>query len=326
MAPARPTAIGAFVLGGIAIVVAAILFFGSGELFTRTNRAVVYFEGSVGGLVAGAPVTFRGVHVGSVASVSLVLNPGDLKARIPVYLQLDPDKVVLAGGAGQLRKLPPLPRLIEAGLRAKLVSQSFVTGQMSVELDLAPETPAHFIAPEGTGVPEIPATPSDLQELRDQLTRAPIAQTIVQAQRTLIAIEHVANHLDTELGPLTASVQKTLDSATRTMNIASGSIQHVEQGASDTLQYIQVLARDGRRQLDGRGAELSKTLLSSQQAIHSANELLASANSLIAVNSSTRDDLQATIRDLAATASSLRTLSRTVERDPSVLLLGRLGR
>jgi len=77
MAPARPTAIGAFVLGGIAIVVAAILFFGSGELFTRTNRAVVYFEGSVGGLVAGAPVTFRGVHVGSVASVSLVLNPGD---------------------------------------------------------------------------------------------------------------------------------------------------------------------------------------------------------------------------------------------------------
>ncbi len=303
MPTAKPTAIGAFVLGGIAIVVAAILFFGSGEVFTRTNRAVVFFEGSVGGLAPGAPVTFRGVRIGSVASVSLILNPGDLKARIPVYLQLEPDKVILAGAAGQLGKLPPLPRLIQAGLRAKLVSQSFVTGQMSVELDLAPDTAGHFIAPPGTRVPEIPAIPSDLQQLRDQLTRAPIAQTIEQAQRTLIAIEHVASRLDTELGPLTASAQRTLDSATRTMDIASGSIQHVEQGASDTLQDIQALARDGRRQLDARGAELSKALLSSQQAIHSANELLASANSLIAVDSSTRDDLQATIRDLAATAS-----------------------
>ena len=255
-----------------------------------------------------------------------VLNPGDLKARIPVYLQLDPDKVILAGGTGQLRKLPPLPRLIEAGLRAKLVSQSFVTGQMSVELDLAPETPAHFIAPQGTGVPEIPAIPSDFQELREQLTRAPIAQTIEQAQRTLIAIEHMANRLDTELGPLTASAQRTLDSATRTMDIASGSIQHVEEDASTAIQDIQALARDGRRQLNARGAELSKTLLSSQQAIHSATELLTSANSLVAVHSSTRDDLQATIRDLAETASSLRIFSRTLERDPSVLLLGRLGR
>ncbi len=76
MTPARPTAIGAFVLGGIAIVVGAILFFGSGELFTRTNHAVVYFEGSVGGLAPGAPVTFRGVRVGSVASVSLGTQSG----------------------------------------------------------------------------------------------------------------------------------------------------------------------------------------------------------------------------------------------------------
>jgi len=75
MLPSRPAAVGGFLLGGMAIVVAAILFFGGGEMFAVKTKAVVFFEGSVGGLVQGAPVTFRGVRVGSVESIGIEFDP-----------------------------------------------------------------------------------------------------------------------------------------------------------------------------------------------------------------------------------------------------------
>src|SRR5262245_35059763 len=97
MAEARPAVVGGFVLGGLCLVIAAVIFFGGARLFVRTDRAVVFFEHSVGGLVPGASVTFRGVRVGSVASVALVLDTDSLRAQIPVYLELVPAYVTFAG-------------------------------------------------------------------------------------------------------------------------------------------------------------------------------------------------------------------------------------
>ena len=37
-------------------------------------------------------MTFRGVRVGSVQRIALVLDPKDLQANIPVYLRLEPDQ------------------------------------------------------------------------------------------------------------------------------------------------------------------------------------------------------------------------------------------
>ena len=41
------TAIGAFVVGALVLLMIAIVVFGSGELFKRTNKFVLYFDGSV---------------------------------------------------------------------------------------------------------------------------------------------------------------------------------------------------------------------------------------------------------------------------------------
>jgi paraquat-inducible protein B len=65
MPSAKPAAVGGFVLGALIIVVVAILFFGGPQAFSSKTKAVVYFDGSVGGLGPGSPVTFRGVRVGS---------------------------------------------------------------------------------------------------------------------------------------------------------------------------------------------------------------------------------------------------------------------
>jgi len=323
MSSVSPAAVGGFVLGALGIVVAAILFFGGGNVFAHRTKAVVYFEGSVGGLSAGAPVTFRGVRVGAVSRVALVVDPSKMAARIPVYLDLERDQVTLANGSASQ---PMLRRLIEAGLRAKLVSQSFVTGQMLVELELDPGTPGHRVGSEDPNVPEIPAIPSDLDELRQQITQVPIVETVAQLQRTLVSIEKLADRINGEVVPLSQSAQRAFDGTARAMDMATAAVQRVQKDASSTLVEIHALAGDGIAQLSARGGELSKTLLTTDKTLQTINELAVSTNSLVALRSRSRDDLESLLRDLSASASALRDFSHTIDRDPSVFLRGRASR
>jgi len=300
-----------------------ILFLGGRSLFAPTTSAVAFFEGSVGGLSPGAPVTFRGVRVGTVSRVALVLDTTDMHARIPVYLRLEPDQVRLGGPS---KHLPMMRQLIQAGLRAKLVPESLVTGQMLVELDLDPRSPAEFVGTADSGIPEIPSEPSDLQALRRELTSAPIAQTVAQARRTLVAIETVARDVDAVILPLSTNADRTLDTARRTMAVAATAITQVQNDASTSLHGIDELVTEGRGQVGARGQDLSRSLQAFERTMRAATQLIGSVDSLVAVRTQSRSDLEATLRDISVTAGNLRDLSETAERDPSVLLRGRPSR
>ena len=49
-----------------AVIATTIIALAGNSLFTRKEKAVMFFRGSVYGLQVGAPVVFRGVRVGSV--------------------------------------------------------------------------------------------------------------------------------------------------------------------------------------------------------------------------------------------------------------------
>src|SRR5258706_13473475 len=132
MAAERQTILGAFVFGGLVLIVGAIVLFGNIDVFSPTRRAVIVFQGSVSGLSVGAPVTFRGVQVGAVDSVVLQFDPESQAAYIPVTVQLQSNRVhVLGDGSTHFQALD-LPALGVRGLRAELNSQSFVTGQAEI--------------------------------------------------------------------------------------------------------------------------------------------------------------------------------------------------
>jgi len=77
----------------VALAVAAVLVLGSGKFFKMTLGAVCYFDGSVGGLSVGAPVCVSGVKVGTVADVRLRYYSKADEIKIPVFLEIEPEKI-----------------------------------------------------------------------------------------------------------------------------------------------------------------------------------------------------------------------------------------
>ena len=71
---ANPATIGIFISVGLALGVGAVLLFSSARFFTKTEKYILYFDGSVLGLNPGAPVKFRGVTVGSVRDILIHHN------------------------------------------------------------------------------------------------------------------------------------------------------------------------------------------------------------------------------------------------------------
>jgi paraquat-inducible protein B len=319
----RPAVVGGFILGALALGVGAILFFGGLRLFATTARVVVFFDESVAGLDVGAPVTFHGVRVGSVQSISIRYSADTMAARIPVFLELDPSKMTWEGKRSP-NDLDEFARLARAGLRAELAQQSLVTGQLRIDLSFRPETPARTVGMM-TDVPEIPTAPSDLAQFRDQITQLPLRELVDTAQRTLTSIGRLSDRLDTTLDPLAESARRTADTATQTLDTINGAVRELHTEAATTLHDLDGLLIDARHQLDARGGDLHRTLAAADGVARRAQTLLDSLNSLTEPRSPFRGDLEAALRDLAAGASSLRGFAETVERNPNALLMGRKG-
>lgn len=323
MARNRATIVGGFVLGALALVVAAILFFGGSDWFAHKYRAVVFFENSVAGLAIGAPVTFRGVQVGTVQHIELQLLPSG-RARIPVVLEFMPEQVTLNGQRLVVGLLSP-DRLVEQGLRAQLDLQSFVTGQLRVDLNLLPGTPVHLEPDNTFGVPQIPALPSDLERLRTSISELPLRELSQRLMGSLQAIERLANHLDARVDPLAGRVEQGFDTATRTMEVVQTAIGQLRPEISHTLENTDALLTDTTHQIDDRSTDIAHLVQSADRVMQQANTLLLTLNNLAEPGSEFRGNLEASMRDLAATAASLRELGRTLDRDPSVVLRGRSG-
>jgi paraquat-inducible protein B len=321
MAAVRPALIGGFVLSGLALGVAAILLFGGFHLFSHSFQAVVFFQGSVSGLAVGAPVTFRGVQVGSVQRISLRLDVKDMTARIPVYLDLQPGAVSMVQGTLPVARAS-FERLLEAGLKAQLNTSSFVTGQLQVDLDLRPEIKGAPMKSD-PDMPEIPAIPSQMETLKDQVAALQLRQLVDTLEQALGSIRRASDQLGDKLGPFIDDVQKTSESARETLQAATETVRQLRTDAARTLGDIDQLAVEGRQQLTARGSELSRLLLATGHTAHAAETLMASLNDMTSARSQTRADLEAAIRDLAATASSLRNFSREVERNPTTILTGK---
>jgi len=298
---ANPTLVGAFVVGGITLGVVALFLLGARTLFHKTHPFIMYFHGDVNGLSVGSAVKFQGVPVGEVTAIKLRITPEGATTIIPVKILLDEDVVEHASDTEISLSQERYKRAIEKGLRARLETESMVTGQRYVALLIDPDLPAELLAltPGIDEIPTVPAMTEEVMKLFDQLKDMKIAETFADLSETVKSLRELA--ASPELKAVPGSLRAALGSLDETLATIRGSFSNAN-GVVDSL-------RPALEKLVTVEAELEKTLQSSQAVMDPRSPLLV--------------QLQATLQEIAATARSLRTLSDALERDPSALLRGR---
>lgn len=322
MSRATPTLIGAFVIGSLVLIVAAVLFFGSGAFRENRLSVVSFFNGSVAGLRVGAPVTFRGVPVGEVKSLGVRVVPDTGEVMVQVNMELVPGTLAVYG-AEPVREQNSVPELVQRGLTAQLVKQSFVTGLLDVELAFRPGVQTSRVG--DTRVPEVPTVPGDLEALTKQLQTVDVVSTLAALKRTAESLNAIL-------------VSREVGQAVKDLPEITGALKHT---LATVEREVTTLSRTGRDVLGSTDASLQKTLGSIdklaisidsetastlsvlRETLANANVTLDGTRMILDPQGQTVLQVQRAIDDLAATAARMRNFAERVDRDPSVLVRGR---
>lgn len=327
--PANKTLIGIFVLGAIALALVAIVVLGSEKFFEKSFLAVCYFEGSVGGLNVGAPVVFRGVKVGTVANIKLSFDPKSDKIQIPVFLEIEPERVEKKDGSRKLDPVATLRLLIDRGLRARLESQSILTGQMQVGLDFYPERPARFVG-ANPRYPEIPTIPTPLQELTKRIEQLPLEQIVKDIGSAVAGINRLVN--SPEITKSLRSVSAAADETKNLIGKLDSRIDPLVLNIEATVKDAQKLLQNVDRQVEPLGPSIQKasdsiekTLKSADAALRSAQKAIGGVEGTISNDSPLVYQLNKTLEEVSNLARSVRQLADYLERHPESVLRGKGG-
>lgn len=222
--------IGLFVLIGISLLIAGIVFIGGGKYFGKQVYIVCYFDGSINGLQIGSPVKFRGAKIGEVSDIRVQVNGKTQEVSLPVVIELEKSRVYETEAIGKQDVYGLITAMIQKGLRAQLNLLSIVTGQLYVELDFYPET-AIKLREANHDLLEIPTIPSSIAELSKFSMSARQAfdeiQNFLKSKDLKSAINHLSGamesgqklllRIDQRVDPLTAKTENFLDQFSDTL-------------------------------------------------------------------------------------------------------------
>lgn len=329
----RPQAvrIGLFALLGLAILLAAVVAVFGARVFKPSERAVMQFTGSVYGLQLGSPVVFRGVRIGSVRAISVATEGG--RFSLPVEAELDSEKLQLISGTpGD----GALAALVQQGLAAQLATQSLLTGQLYVDLDLRGAGKA--AERDAAGRVRIPTTLTRFQSLQEQLDRVDvnrmsadlaatlaatrglvagpeIKQTLNEFAQAAAALSRLSTSMDKRLPALTDAAKGTLQQA----GVASDRVSSAADRVSSASDRVGAAA-DRAQTLLTPGSPL---LLSVQQAADELGRSAAALRSATSDDSASVQSVQRAMGDVSRAARAVRELADQIEQQPQSLIRGR---
>ena len=318
---ANPALIGAFVVGGIALLIVGLMLFGSGQLFKHTGQYVLFFPGAVDGLNVGAPVKFKGVEIGSVKDIRLrfgqemkgLINANQVAEgiRVPVIVEIDYDKITGHGGSSERTSPQGVKALIDLGLRGQLNSQSMVTGLLFVQLNFAPDTPAVFeLPPGGDHLPEIPTIPTTMEQVQSS------AEAILRKLKDM-KLEKVVDAADEALGGISRLVNSPALQAT--IDALPGTVANVNQ----TVETAHALLANLDHGSGPLFQEVKEAAAKSDAALQQAQATLKTLQVLADPSAPLASQLSASLQEISGAARAVRLLADSLERNPSALVRGK---
>lgn len=301
-AEGRYVRVGAFVLGGFALAVAAVVVVAGGSLLDRPAVVETYFDESVQGLDVGSPVKLRGVKLGSVSAIGFVGDVYDVSGSADpvrdgnrVLVRMEITAVRDAVDRGQRQRL--LEAMIERGLRVQLVPLG-ITGTYLVQADyLDPERHPPMAISWTPEVPYVPSAPSTITQISSAAER-------LMGRIDKLDVEGLLTHLD--------SLLVNVDRA-----VAEADVGTARQQTTDLLGDLRAAVADLREAIDAANpAAVSGGM---QRTLEEARESIARLNRLLDQGSG---DLTTALENLRVASENLRDATETARSYPSYLIFG----
>lgn len=333
--------LGLFVATGLVLLLGALGVVIGKRMLTESIPFQVRYRESVSGLDLGSPVRYQGLRVGRVAAMRIAEDdPG----AIEVDLALDPGTKLFRGTLAQLDS---------AGLTG-LTYINLIPGDMRGKA----LEPGSRIEPRGSLTSRITG---EAEQIRLRVEKA-LEQTIrftsddnrVRVERLLDDADKLVRDLDQlvlDLRPRIETSLSNIDEAAIATRKLAQAAQRSTHGLDDTLLAARTTLTESQRVLSGidadalratvAGARSTVAKLESKvdqvdptRAMASVEETLAGARKAVATTirviesvglavRAVREDVAASSRQLRESTEYLRSFSRDVARDPSVLLRGR---
>lgn len=309
-------AIGAFVAGALLIAVTMVIFALGTGFGEQREKVIMVFDGSVKGLSIGAPVALRGVQIGQVTNIELMLDADAIELIMLVEAELSEKNI---------RRLGTNPddvtdELIARGLRAQLRTQSLLTGLLYIQLDFHPDNEAILADVESPHL-QIPTVPTDLQVLASKLEEMDLAQLADDVQGTLKGLN--AFITSDAFQAIPAGAQASLDS----INTLS---EQLRQQLASTGPKLDKVLDDAATTIAGANAELprisdlvQKNLGLLNQAITGFEQTMQSVDSLVSPDSPTTYQLNKALQELTRASRAIQALATTLEQQPESLFKGK---
>jgi paraquat-inducible protein B len=323
-----PAVVGAFVIGGLALLFLSLVSFGGISFLSKPPRFTVFFDESIHGLDLGSPVKLRGVRVGRVVDLNLRYDPATGRSVVAVVGEIHKDAVTPVDGAAiDLGQAGALQRLVDRGLRAKLGVLGLATGLLYVELDLV--NPVEFPADPAAKDPRyvvVPALPSAISAF--QASASEILAKVKRVDFAGLAEELKALVAQTRRQVAGIDVKGLVDQW-RTTGVAVEALAKSPE-LRRTLVNLDAAATELRAtlarvdaQVEPAGRELAATLAEARRSMQAFGEAAGETRRFFAGNAGVGAELGETLGRLNEAAAAVTRLADYLERNPNALLSGR---
>jgi paraquat-inducible protein B len=274
-----------------------------------------------------------------VTDIYVMADPATLEFYNPVFVEIDPGKIRVAGQETTTWKMrkeeySDYQALVKKGMKAQLVLQSYVTGQLWIGLDLYPDKPVRLVGMI-KDVPEIPTIPPTLEELEKTIGELPVKQIVwkldnvitgidrlvnsPELQRTVVNLEkatgdidRLVKRVDSQVEPLSSDVRRTLEEANKTLASAQGALAQTEKALA---------FKEG---VPGQIAEnLLATLTSARIALDESRKALVAVQDFTSQSAYLGYEADSTLEQVKSLSRSMRSLTDYLDRHPESLIRGK---
>jgi paraquat-inducible protein B len=206
--------------------------------------------------------------------------------------------------------------LIERGVRARMLSQSLLTGQKYIDLDFLPREPARFAGIQRR-YPELPTTPTAMEKLGDKaesffqkLADLPLDRMLEDFRGALQSLRELLSSPD---------LKGALAGAHRATDALEPTITEARAAITQARKLIENL--DARVGTLGDGAE--QTLREARDALEQLQKTLDSIDRTVSGADEARVRAAETLEELSRAMKAIRNLVDYIQTHPEAVVQGK---